>query len=204
MSGNEQKDRVDLYLAAIARYLLAYRKRESLTQNEMSLKLDISLNRYREYEQNATDNAKGIPLDLLLRIASLEGNRPQDFVAYLEGDLNAGTESGAARLDPLEERLLKEFRSVPLAERRKFIESFAFDDETDKLIPSQMRWFIRIFNQLVRLPYASRMKIEREVLEGYIASAQVEQGSDEHAVLLARLKTLLRYYFSNFGDGERI
>lgn len=203
MSGSDQKSRVERYLAAIASYLSSYRKREGLTQNEMSKKLDISLNRYREYEQNSTDNAKGIPLDLLLRIADLEGIRPQDFVAFLEGEAVPGTGSQAARLDPLEERLLQEFKAVPLAERRKFVDSFSFEDETDKLIPSQMRWFIRIFNQLVRLPYSSRMKVEREVLEGYIASAGVQPGSDEHAALLLRLKTLLRYYFSNFGESER-
>jgi transcriptional regulator with XRE-family HTH domain len=203
MSANEQKQRVDSYLAGISRYLSAYRKRESLTQNEMARKLDISLNRYREYEQNSTDNAKGIPLDLLLRIAALEGTRPQDFVAILEDDLQHKPQMSGPRLDPLEERLVKEFRKLSLSERRKFVESFALDDETDKLVPNQLRWFVRIYNQLVRLPYASRMKIEREVLEGYMASSHVVSGSEEHAALMTRLKTLLRYYFSNFGDLDR-
>jgi transcriptional regulator with XRE-family HTH domain len=197
----DQKRRVERYLEGIARYLSTYRKREGLTQNELAIRLDISLNRYREYEQNTTDNAKGIPLDLMLRIAALEGNRPQDFVARLEGDDLADGEN--IQIDTFEEKLLREFRTVALAERRKFLESFEFEDETDKLIPSQMRWFVRIYNQLVRLPYASRMRIEREVLEAYIAGAQIEVGSEEHSNLLARLKVLLRYYFANFGDTER-
>jgi transcriptional regulator with XRE-family HTH domain len=199
MSAGDQKKRVEKYLDAIARYLTQYRKREGRTQNDMANTLDISLNRYREYEQNTTDNAKGIPLDLLLRIAALEDVSPQAFVASLEGASGEVTE----KIDSFEERLLREFRGVPQAERRKFVESFDFDDDTDKLIPNQMRWFMRIFNQLVRLPYSQRMKIEREVLESYMANAEIQSGTEEHAALLARLKVLLRYYFSNFEETKR-
>lgn len=199
MAGVDQKKRVEKYLSGISSYLTQYRKREGRTQNEMAMTLDISLNRYREYEQNTTDNAKGIPLDLLLRISALEGISPQAFVASLEGAAGEVTE----KIDSFEERLLREFRGVPQVERRKFVESFDFNDETDKLIPNQMRWFMRIFNQLVRLPYGQRMKIEREVLESYMANAEIQPGTEEHAALLARLKVLLRYYFANFEETKR-
>lgn len=193
------KNRVERYLARIAEYLASYRKREGLTQNEMAKRLEISLNRYREYEQNTTDNAKGIPLDLLLRICELENVPPPSFIAELEGSELADVR----RLDPIEEEILAQFRQVPLAERKRFVESFSYEDETDKLVPNQIRWFVRIFNQLVRLPYSHRMRIEREVLESYMASAGVEAGSEEHDILLTRLKALLRYYFSNFDDSRR-
>lgn len=196
------KEKVNRYLDSISQYLTVYRKREGLTQNEMARRLDISLNRYREYEQNTTDNAKGIPLDLLLRVCELEHIAPQSFVAGIEGQAMNGGRAGAA-LDDFEEKLLKQFRSVPLTDRRRFIESFEFDDETDKLIPNQMRWFIRIFNQLVRLPYSQRMKIEREVLEAFMAHSHIEPGSEEHTALLGRLRTLLRYYFSNFEEAGK-
>lgn len=199
MGQPDARTKVQTYLEGISSYLTVYRKREGLTQNEMAKKLLISLNRYREYEQNTTDNAKGIPLDLLLRICELEGIAPQSFVAQLEGS----SPSSAGQLDEFEEKLLSEFRNVPLMERKRFVQSFDFDDETDKLIPSQMRWFVRIFNQLVRLPYAQRMKIEREVLEAYLASAEVDQQSEEYNAHLSRLRMLLRYYFSNFGDSSR-
>jgi transcriptional regulator with XRE-family HTH domain len=199
MTEADSKSRVQRYLQGIAAYLTVYRKREGFTQNEMARKLNISLNRYREYEQNTTDNAKGIPLDLLLRVCELEGVTPQSFVAQLEG-ASGGASTPAGKLDEFEERLLAEFRNVPVAERRKFVESFEYDDETDKLIPNQMRWFVRIFNQLVRLPYGQRMKIEREVLEAYLAHSDVDVNSEEYNAHLTRLRTLLRYYFSNFGD----
>lgn len=202
MTESDSKNRVQRYLQGIAAYLTIYRKREGFTQNEMAKKLCISLNRYREYEQNTTDNAKGIPLDLLLRVCELEGITPQSFVAQLEGAAG-GTSEGATQLDEFEERLLSEFRNVPIAERRKFVEAFEFDDETDKLIPNQMRWFVRIFNQLVRLPYGQRMKIEREVLEAYLAHSSVDVNSEEYNAHLSRLRTLLRYYFANFGESSR-
>lgn len=191
------RQKVQRYLEGISQYLASYRRREGLTQNEMAKKLMISLNRYREYEQNKTDNARGIPLDLLLRISDLDSVSLSVFMARLNEEHESHLTSS---LDSFEMRLLQEFRDVPTSERKKLVESFAFDDETDKLMPSQMRWFVRIFNQLSRLPYAQRMKIEREILEAYLAHSEWSEQSEDYLFHLNRLKSLLKYYFTNFEE----
>jgi transcriptional regulator with XRE-family HTH domain len=201
--------RVSLYLGGIAKYLAAYRAREELTQSEMATRLGLSLNRYREYEQNTTDNSKGIPLDLLLRITSLEEIPLPEFLTQMDG---AAAASAANPVDELEDRLLACWREVPLEDRRTFVRLVVAQgsgptsgdeaQEEEPLIPQKMRWIIRVSNLLGQLPYDVRMKFEREVLEEYMAIKKPEAGTAEHDLLLDRLRELIRHYYTNF-EGYR-
>ena len=199
---NQQKpaSKTARYLEGIAKYLTSYRAREGLTQNEMAQRLGLSLNRYREYEQNTTDNSKGIALDLLLKVTELEGIPPPQFMLKL--DESAGGMGGQQNeLDDLESILLAEFRDVPLDDRRTFIKVISdinLSTGEEPLIPKKMRWLIRISNLLAQLPYDVRMKFEREVLEEYMSVRKPAPDSPEHDMLMDRLRELIRHYFTNF------
>jgi len=188
--------RVNRYLDGIARYLAAYRAREEFTQSEMASRLGLSLNRYREYEQNTTDNSKGIPLDLLLRITELEGLAAAEFLAKIDE-----APVTASQVDELEHALLSKWREVPLEDRRTFVR-ITENAPGDPLIPQKMRWIIRVANLLGQLPYDVRLKFEREVIEEYMAVLKPEAGTPEHDLLLDRLRELIKHYYTNF-DGYR-
>lgn len=197
MAQQKPKAKINKYLEGIARYLANYRAREGLTQSEMANKLGLSLNRYREYEQNTTDNSKGIALDLLLKITDLEGIPPPEFMQNLDE-----SEHRASELDELEQILLAEFRNVSLEDRRTFIKFLREGNPEEHLIPNKMRWFTKVGNLLGGLPYEQRMKFEREILEEFIAIKKPVAGTPEHEMLLDRLRELIKYYFTNF-DGYR-
>ena len=188
--------RVNRYLEGIARYLSAYRAREEFTQSEMASRLGLSLNRYREYEQNTTDNSKGIPLDLLLRITALELIPLPEFLAKIDE-----TPVASSQVDDLEHALLAEWRGVPLEDRRTFVRSTQ-NTPGEPLIPQKMRWTIRVSNLLGQLPYDVRMKFEREVIEEYMAVLKPAPGTPEHDLLLDRLRELIKHYYTNF-EGYR-
>jgi hypothetical protein len=142
----------------------------------------LSLNRYREYEQNTTDNTKGIPLDLLLRITELEGIAPPMFLSKMEETPSPAPD----QVDELEQALLNEWRRVPSEDRRTFVriarspgtlEAAPSSDAEEPLIPQKMRWIIRVSNLLGQLPYDARMKFEREVIEDYMISSSTGLGS---------------------------
>ena len=195
--------RVSHYLAGISKYLSNYRAREELTQSEMAGRLLLSLNRYREYEQNTTDNSKGIPLDLLLRITELEGISPPAFLSKID---EAPAPVGS-QVDELEGALLAEWRRVPSEDRRTFVRitqspGTLDSDEDEPLIPQKMRWIIRVSNILGQLPYDIRMKFEREVIEEYMAIRKPVVGTPEHDLLLDRLRELIKHYYTNF-EGYR-
>jgi transcriptional regulator with XRE-family HTH domain len=204
--------KVGQYLQGISSYLSKYREREELTQNGMAGKLGLSLNRYREYEQNTTDNSKGISLDLLLRICALEGIPLEDFLAKVSGV----SRSGNSEVDTLEAALLAEWRNVPLDDRQAFIrnvlpaeQKLEFSLETksgpdgEPLIPQKMRWTVRVSNLLAQLPYEARMKFEREIIEEYMAIKRPAPDSPEHTLLLDRLRELIRQYYTNFEGGRK-
>ena len=200
------------YLKGIAMYLAAYRSREELTQNEMAQKLSLSLNRYREYEQNTTDNSKGISLDLLLKIAGLEGFQLPHFLTKIgEETPDVPVTLPASRVDLLEVALLSEWRHVPSDDRLTFVRLHQqlpqpdSDSERDSepLIPQRMRWTIRVANLLGKLPYEIRMKFEREVIEEYMDVMRPAADSAEHASLLERLRELIKQYYTNFDGSKR-
>jgi transcriptional regulator with XRE-family HTH domain len=211
--------KVEIYLKGISEYLAKYRAREELTQNGMAGKLGLSLNRYREYEQNTTDNSKGVSLDLLLKICSLEGIPLDVFLLSI-----SGSQSEPNQMDTLEEALLLEWRNVPLDDRQTFVRilsgskndlasSEGLDvlvesngvslEESEPLIPQRTRWIIRVSNLLGQLPYEVRMKFEREVIEEYMAIKRPEPNSAEHNLLLDRLRELIRQYYTHFEGGRR-
>lgn len=196
MNAQKPETKIGKYLEGISKYLTSYRAREGLTQSEMAQRLGLSLNRYREYEQNTTDNSKGIALDLLLKITDLEGIPAPEFIAKLDESAPRQSE-----LDELESALLSEFRDVPLEDRRTFVRLLKDDGNSgsdEPLIPQKMRWLVRLNNFLAQLPYDMRMKFEREVLEEYMAVRKPAPDSAEHELLMERLRELIRHYFTNF------
>lgn len=190
------------YLEGIARYLSQYRVRESLTQNEMAQRLDLSLNRYREYEQNTTDNAKGIALDLLIKISELEGRGLSEFMALFERPNSDA--SSLTKIDALSAGFSQLFELVPLEERRQILDLMLPhpDQPAEILIPSRMKWWVKLGILLFRMHYDVRIKFEREILEEYIKTTSFSQ-TQEQEPLLDRLRELVKYYFTHFDSYKR-
>lgn len=199
------------YLEGVARYLSSFRAREGLTQNEMANRLGLSLNRYREYEQNTTDNSKGIALDLLLKIADLEHLDLSVFLNRLRGP---GVEPTASHLEPWEEKVLAYFAELSLEERELFlqvlenptlpderamqIESRRTDETREPLMPRRVRWWVRVGALLCQLPYDSRLRFERQVLEDYIDFRKPQPNDIHSQQVIERLRELLKHYFTHF------
>jgi transcriptional regulator with XRE-family HTH domain len=199
------------YLEGVARYLSSFRAREGLTQNEMANRLGLSLNRYREYEQNTTDNSKGIALDLLLKIADLEHLDLSVFLNRLRGP---GAEPTSSHLEPWEEKVLAYFAELSLEERELFlqvlenptlpderalqIESRRTDETREPLMPRRVRWWVRVGALLCQLPYDSRLRFERQVLEDYIDFRKPQPNDTHSQQVIERLRELLKHYFTHF------
>lgn len=189
MSGSPSHPKLAGYLDGVARFLSSFRAREGLTQSEMANRLGLSLNRYREYEQNTTDNSKGIALDLLLRIADLEGLELWQFLARVAEDEIGG--AGDTRLDPWQEKLLSHFAELSIEEREQFLQvlenpvlpddraqqvgSRRTDETLEPLMPRRVRWWVRLGALLCQLPYDTRLRFERQVLKTTSNGANLRQ-----------------------------
>lgn len=201
------------YLEGVARFLSSFRAREGLTQSEMAGRLGLSLNRYREYEQNTTDNSKGIALDLLLRIADLEAIELSQFLSRIGGVETERTRSGGD-LDPWQEKLLAHFDEVSMEERELFLQvlenpvqpderaltvgSRRTDETLEPLMPRRVRWLVRLGGILCQLPYDSRLRFERQVLEDYIEWRKPKAEDPQAQHVIERLRELLKHYFTHF------
>lgn len=212
MSSSPSHPRLAGYLDGVARFLSSFRAREGLTQSEMANRLGLSLNRYREYEQNTTDNSKGIALDLLLRVADLEGLELPQFLARVGAD-----EAPTARetsLDPWQEKLLAYFAEVSIEEREQFLQVLdnpvhpderaiqvgtrRTDETLEPLMPRRVRWWVRLGGLLCQLPYDTRLRFERQVLEDYIEWRKPKADDPQSQHVIERLRELLKHYFTHF------
>ncbi|MEY2987468.1 MAG: hypothetical protein RJB13_989 [Pseudomonadota bacterium] len=210
---SSQASHTDLpdYLEGVARFLSSFRAREGLTQSEMAGRLGLSLNRYREYEQNTTDNSKGIALDLLLKIADLEN---LTLVSFLHKITSSAPQGPTAGLELWQEKLLMHFSELSIDERDSFLQvlenrtapderalqvgSRRTDETQEPLMPRRVRWWVRLGVLLCQLPYDSRLRFERQVLEDYI-DIKKPSGDDEHTQqIFERLRELLKHYFTHF------
>lgn len=212
MSSSPSHPRLAGYLDGVARFLSSFRAREGLTQSEMANRLGLSLNRYREYEQNTTDNSKGIALDLLLRVADLEGLELPQFLARIGAD-EAPT-SRETSLDPWQEKLLAYFAEVSIEEREQFLQVLdnpvhpderamqvgtrRTDETLEPLMPRRVRWWVRLGGLLCQLPYDTRLRFERQVLEDYIEWRKPKADDPQSQHVIERLRELLKHYFTHF------
>jgi transcriptional regulator with XRE-family HTH domain len=194
-------DRVSSLMLGISTYLTGFRAREELTQNGMAGKLGLSLNRYREYEQNTTDNAKGISLELLIRISNLEKFELCDFFLMLERinlpesnhTENSFNQSEFKKCPEIE--IHKEYIQLPMNERLRFSNIvFQKQSQGEPLMPKMLRWILKMSVLLAQLSYADRLKIERDLIEEVLKKDEVE----DKAELLDRLKELIKFYYTNF------
>jgi transcriptional regulator with XRE-family HTH domain len=199
------------YLEGVARFLASFRAREGLTQNEMAIRLGLSLNRYREYEQNTTDNSKGVALDLLLKIADLENLDLPGFLNKIRSGVPSELGTG---LEPWQEKVLTHFAELSLDERELFLQvlenptlpderarqlSGRRTDETQEpLMPRRVRWWVRLGALLCQLPYDSRLRFERQVLEDYIDFKKLKGEDPQSHQIIERLRELLKHYFTHF------
>jgi len=199
------------YLEGVARFLSSFRAREGLTQNEMALRLGLSLNRYREYEQNTTDNSKGVALDLLLKIADLENLDLPGFLIKIRGGMPS--ELGP-NLEPWQEKVLTHFSELSLDERDLFLQVLEnptlpderarqvggrrTDETREPLMPRRVRWWVRLGALLCQLPYDSRLRFERQVLEDYIDFKKPTGDDPQSQQVIERLRELLKHYFTHF------
>jgi transcriptional regulator with XRE-family HTH domain len=212
MSGSPSHPKLAGYLDGVARFLSSFRAREGLTQSEMAGRLGLSLNRYREYEQNTTDNSKGIALDLLLRISDLEGLELWQFLGRMaEAEQGDAAQTG---LDPWQEKLLSHFSEVSIEEREQFLQvldnpvapddraqqvaSRRTDETLEPLMPRRVRWWVRLGALLCQLPYDTRLRFERQVLEDYIEWRKPKADDPHSQQVFERLRELLKYYFTHF------
>jgi transcriptional regulator with XRE-family HTH domain len=212
MSSSISHPRLAGYLVGVARYLASFRAREGLTQSEMAGRLGLSLNRYRDFEQNTTDNSKGIALDLLLRIADLESLELPQFLARL-GDSESAVTS-ESHLDPWQEKLLAHFSEVSIDEREQFLQvlenpvnpderarqvaSRRTDETREPLMPRRVRWWVRLGVLMCQLPYDTRLRFERQILEDYIEQRKPQPDDPHSQQVIERLRELLKHYFTHF------
>lgn len=203
MTKSQAKEKVSKYLEGIGRYLYHYRVRESLTQNEMAQRLELSLNRYREYEQNTTDNTKGIALDLLIKVSELEGRSLGELVALIEDVKPAKPEN--SKIDTLSSQWVDQFEMIPLEERKEllFLVSQKTEELNQNLIQNRMRWMARVGILLFKMDYEQRIKFEREILEEFIKSYKFPSGENAQEPFLDRLRELVKHYFTNFDTYKR-
>lgn len=210
---SSQASHTDLpeYLEGVARFLSSFRAREGLTQSEMAGRLGLSLNRYREYEQNTTDNSKGIALDLLLKIADLENI---DLTAFLSKIKNSEMLNKSSHLEVWQEKLLMHFSELSIDEREGFLQVLEnptqpderalqvgvrrTDETQEPLMPRRVRWWVRLGILLCQLPYDSRLRFERQVLEDYIDIKKPAGGDEQTQQIFERLRELLKHYFTHF------
>lgn len=199
------------YLEGVARFLSSFRAREGLTQNEMALRLGLSLNRYREYEQNTTDNSKGVALDLLLKIADLESLDLPGFLGKIKGGMPSQLGSN---LEPWQEKVLTHFAELSIEERDLFLQVLEnptlpdertrqvagrrTDETREPLMPRRVRWWVRLGALLCQLPYDSRLRFERQVLEDYIDFKKPTGDDPQSQQVIERLRELLKHYFTHF------
>ena len=199
------------YLEGVARFLSSFRAREGLTQNEMALRLGLSLNRYREYEQNTTDNSKGIALDLLLKIAALEKLDLPDFLNKIRNIKPIGQ---GGTLERWQLQILDHFAELSLEERDLFLQvlenptlpdeparqvsSRRSDETQEPLMPRRVRWWVRLGSLLCQLPYDSRLRFERQVLEDYVEFKKLRSDDPHSQQVIERLRELLKHYFTHF------
>ena len=199
------------YLEGVARFLSSFHAREGLTQSEMAGRLGLSLNRYREYEQNTTDNSKGIALDLLLKIADLEN---VSLVSFLNKISGSGPQGPTAGLELWQEKLLMHFSELSIDERDSFLQvldnrttpderalqvsSRRTDETQEPLMPRRVRWWVRLGVLLCQLPYDSRLRFERQVLEDYIDIKKPSGDDEQTQQIFERLRELLKHYFTHF------
>lgn len=199
------------YLEGVARFLSSFRAREGLTQNEMALRLGLSLNRYREYEQNTTDNSKGVALDLLLKIADLEKLELSTFLSKIRSDVDLPPKAG---LEPWQEKVLTHFAELSLEERDLFLQVLEnptlpderarqvgarrSDETQEPLMPRRVRWWVRLGSLLCQLPYDSRLRFERQVLEDYVELKKPQADDPQSQQVIERLRELLKHYFTHF------
>ena len=212
MSSSPSHPQLAGYLDGVARFLATFRAREGLTQSEMANRLGLSLNRYREYEQNTTDNSKGIALDLLLRIADLEALDLSNFLSRIKSiDVEQGAET---QLDPWQEKLLLHFSEVSIDEREYFLQVIEnpvspderalqvgtrrTDETREPLMPRRIRWWVRLGALLCQLPYDTRLRFERQVLEDYIDWKKPKSDDLHSQQVIERLRELLKHYFTHF------
>jgi len=212
MSTSTSHPRLPDFLEGVARYLSSFRAREGLTQNEMAIRLGLSLNRYRDFEQNTTDNSKGIALDLLLKIADLEGFELPQFMSRI-GAMEQQTVSGAT-LEPWQEKLLNYFAEVSIEERDQFLQVLEnptrpderalqvatrrTDETREPLMPRRVRWWVRVGVLLCQLPYDTRLRFERQVLEDFIDFKKPHGEDLQSQQVIERLRELLKHYFTHF------
>jgi len=199
------------YLEGVARFLSSFRAREGLTQSEMAGRLGLSLNRYREYEQNTTDNSKGIALDLLLKIADLENLALVSFLSKIASSTPQGPTAG---LELWQEKLLMHFSELSIDERDSFLQVLdnrttpderalqvgtrRTDETQEPLMPRRVRWWVRLGVLLCQLPYDSRLRFERQVLEDYIDIKKPSADDEQTQQIFERLRELLKHYFTHF------
>lgn len=211
MSSQASHSDLPEYLEGVARFLSSFRAREGLTQSEMAGRLGLSLNRYREYEQNTTDNSKGIALDLLLKIADLENLNLTSFLSKVSSSAPPGLSAG---LELWQEKLLMHFSELSIDERESFLKVLEHrttpderalqvgvrrtDETQEPLMPRRVRWWVRLGVLLCQLPYDSRLRFERQVLEDYIDFKKPSGDDEQTQQVFERLRELLKHYFTHF------
>jgi transcriptional regulator with XRE-family HTH domain len=198
--------RVSAVMEGISTYLTQFRAREELTQSEMASKLGLSLNRYREYEQNTTDNSKGISIELLIRIADLEKFKIGELLGRLLGEsastnsavLGKQSQSTNQKLLDIDIELMEEYLLLPTADRKKFseivLQKVDSHESAEPLIPKKLKWLVRMGLILGQMPYAEKLKIERELIEEFLKKEDISEKEE----FLDRLKDLVKFYYTNF------
>ncbi|MEY3902340.1 MAG: hypothetical protein RL189_1646, partial [Pseudomonadota bacterium] len=72
------------------------------------------------------------------------------------------------------------------------------DETLEPLMPRRVRWWVRLGGLLCQLPYDTRLRFERQVLEDYIDWRKAKGDDAQSQHVIERLRELLKHYFTHF------
>lgn len=173
-------------LKELANYVVGYRKRNSLTRDELSERAGVSRTSLAKVEQN---NADGITFRSLCLISRLEFQSVSEFIRFLEG---VGDPATGGTLSALELNLVQSFRRCSPEEAERFLTET--NKETNSaLIGARFDWAIRVANRLLDGDSGELVKREIDILK---MSIDEKGTSDATKLDQARLIELLKSKYS--------
>jgi len=142
----------------LGQQMLQYRVREGLPQKEMAARLGIGITTYNSIEtMRNQDGEYGCSLALIVRFCELEGLRPSELFASLEGENTPPT----AR-EEYEEAIVRIMSSLSTDQRKEFTTVFGGESEVSA-IPERARWWADLGIDLFAMDENERLEFEMNV-----------------------------------------
>ena len=168
-------------LRKVSSYLVKYREKQNLTQQEMAAMIGLSISRYSELERNM--GHAGLSLKSLMIIAGLEHQSLTDFLMTLE--TKASAKKGASSGD-----LYDEFQGLPTALKTSLTKKIRKKVSRNAVIKDRPSWAFEMMNMVLDGSLDDQINHEIYLLQYFLC----HQAKDESMKKIAknRLNKLLR------------